>query len=60
MKDLLTPKYLIRFAVIVAGLYLLTRSITLSLGILCLLIAADRIAELWNKRKEETEQEEEE
>lgn len=59
MKDLLTPKYLIRFAVILVGLWLLTRSAALSLGILCLLIAADRMAELWIKRKEEEEEEDE-
>lgn len=58
MKDLLTLKYLIRFAIIVVGLYLLTRSWSFALGILCLLIALDRIFVLWIKRREEREQNE--
>ena len=51
MKDLLTPKYILRFIIIVVGLFLLTKSITISLAILFLLLAADRAFVLWNKKK---------
>lgn len=51
MKDLLTPKYILRFIIIVGGLFLLTKSITISLAILFLLLAADRAFVLWNKKK---------
>ncbi len=51
MKDLLTPKYILRFVIIVGGLFLLTKSISVSLAVLFLLLAIDRIFVLWMKTK---------
>lgn len=51
MKDLLTPKYILRFVIIVGGLFLLTKSICISLAVLFLLLAIDRIFVLWMKTK---------
>ncbi len=51
MKDLLTPKYILRFVIIVGGLFLLTKSISISLAVLFLLLAIDRIFVLWMKTK---------
>ncbi len=51
MKDLLTPKYILRFVIIVGGLFLLTKSISISLAVLFLLLAIDRIFVLWTKTK---------
>lgn len=59
MKDLISWKWLIRFAVIAVGLRLLIGSWSLSFGILCLLIAADRAALAWRDRKERKELSEE-
>ena len=51
MKDLLTPKYILRFVIIVGGLFLLTKSISISLAVLFLLLAIDRMFVLWMKTK---------
>lgn len=51
MKDFLTPKYILRFVIIVGGLFLLTKSISISLAVLFLLLAIDRIFVLWMKTK---------
>ncbi len=51
MKDFLTPKYILRFVIIVGGLFLLTKSISISLAVLFLLLAIDRAFVLWTKKK---------
>ncbi len=51
MKDLLTPKYILRFIIIVGGMILLTKSISISLAVLFLLLAIDRAFVLWTKKK---------
>ncbi len=51
MKDLLTPKYILRFIIIVGGMILLTKSISISIAVLFLLLAIDRAFVLWTKKK---------